>query len=675
MKILEAFSDKKIDQITSAKTVGIDIGSRSAKGVLIANGEVYTAIIPTGFYMEETAQKLFDILFEQSGLTLGDIDYVVGTGYGRIALKLKEVPVQIVTEISCHGLGADFLGDDIHTIIDIGGQDSKAIKINPENGKVLNFVMNDKCAAGTGRFLEKMANVLGYDVDKIGEVALDAVKPTDISSQCVVFAESEVISERAKGENVADLAMGINVSVAKRVNNLLNRVGIEEGILFTGGVSNNVGMRKALEKIMNVKISTAKIDTVFAGAIGAAIYGQKYVEAGINIAHEENKHTRLDLTKFINSIEKKKEEYIKRSAGQNKNVAYICAYTPIEILAAANVAHIRLFHAGTPNEISSGEKITQSVFCDLTKSLIGKFSENDPLYSAIDKVYTFYTCDCMKKTAEAIGNNFVPTTIFNLPRIRDRKNSADYFREEIIAFKKDVEKLTGEKIEEEKIREQIKLYNRVKQLYREISSYRKVSTPVITSKEFQELAKGYYYLPAEELISLLEEVLEQIKKIKPIEEKAVRLLVAGGVIAEGDDGLTQIVEEKLGAYIVVEDNCTGYKPFIHDIPESGDVYDAIVKGYLGKAPCIRMKPLVENEQLAAELAKEYEVDGVIFYYLKFCPGYAIAKNQFNQRFQKMNIPVLEIPNDYSKNDEGQLLTRIEAFVEVIKERRNDNGNN
>jgi predicted CoA-substrate-specific enzyme activase len=671
MKLNEVLSEKKLHEITGVVTVGIDIGSRSAKGALIRGDEIFTAIIPTGFYMKQTTDHLLRLLFKQSGADLQSVEYIVGTGYGRIALDIERIPTEIVTEISCHGLGAHFLGDDIRTIVDIGGQDSKAIKIDPSDGKAVTFVMNDKCAAGTGRFLEKMANVLGHDVINIGNVSLTAENPVTISSHCVVFAESEIISGRARGETVQDLAMGIHVSVAKRINNLLNRVGIEEGVMFTGGVSNNVGMRHVLEEIMGVKMQIPKVDAVFTGSIGAALYAQRYAGKQVHYgrAVSDSGGFRLDLTHFENSIEKRKEEYIHRTAGTLKNAAYLCAYTPVELLSAANVSHIRLFHAGNHVEVSSGERLTQSVFCDMSKSIIGKFQENDPLYGAVDKVYTFYTCDCMKKVAEAIDNNFVPTAIYNLPRIPARQDSADYFRKEIMAFKKDLEQLTGREIQDEKVREQIVFYNRARKLYRAISAYRKRPTPAITSTEFRKLALGYYYIPAEELIGLLEDVLKQLERMPVIEKKAVKFLVAGGIMAEGDREVTGIVEEKLGAYIAVEDNCNGFKPFIEDVPESGDVYDALTRGYLNKAPCIRMKPLETNIELAAELAKEYRVDGVLFYYLKFCPGYSIAKNEFNRKFRSLDLPVLEIPNDYAENDEGQLLTRIEAFSELIRERR------
>ncbi len=671
MLLSEVIDVEKVKSISEVKTVGIDVGSRSAKGVLLADGQLHTVIIPTGYDVEKTASDVLDKLLEESGYELNDIQYIVGTGYGRVSMHF-DVPTELVTEISCHGLGAYYLGDNIKTILDIGGQDSKAIKIDPENGQVLNFVMNDKCAAGTGRFLEKMANILGYDAEQIGEVSLSSKNPVPISSQCVVFAESEVISERAKGVEVDDLAMGIYLSVARRVNNLLSRVGIEEGVIFTGGVSNNVGMRIALEKIMNIKIQTARLDTVFAGALGAAIHAQRYYSKQLSSGELAKRKNRLYLDPFKRTLESRKAAYISRSTGKSKYVAYMCTYTPIEILAAADVAHIRLYHTGTATEISSGEHMTQSVFCDLTKSIIGKFYEKDPMYQAIDKIYMFYTCDCMKKTAEAISRNFVPTEIYNLPRIRDRENSLEYYRRELAAFKKNLEELTGKEIKDEDIRKQIKLYNRVRELYRNISAYRKLPVPPINSQEYQYLVSGYYYIPAEELIPLLEDVEAQLKKAskEPAEGRVTRILIAGGALAEGDTTATRIIENNLGAYVVAEDNCTGYKLFIDDVPDNeGDVLEAIAEGYLRRAPCIRMKPLMENEDLAVEIANEYDVDGVVFYYLKFCPGYSIAKNQFSQRFKEEGFPILEVPNDYSSNDEGQLLTRLEAFVEVLDERR------
>jgi (R)-2-hydroxyacyl-CoA dehydratese activating ATPase len=265
-----------LNRLPEATVVGIDIGSRSGKGVLLLGGELHTAVVPTGFKTQQTAEAVLSRLLEESEISFDEIDYVVGTGYGRISMEFGQTPHQVLTEISCHAMGAHALNPQARTIIDIGGQDSKAIKVDTRNGKVLEFVMNDKCAAGTGRFLEKAAQLLDLDLRDLGDAALQADKPSSISSQCVVFSESEVISLRAKGERRENIAAGIHHATALRVRNLLNRIGLEPDIVFTGGVSNNVGMKKALEDLLKVTISATPLDSTFAGALGAAIYAAMF---------------------------------------------------------------------------------------------------------------------------------------------------------------------------------------------------------------------------------------------------------------------------------------------------------------------------------------------------------------------------------------------------------------
>lgn len=260
-----------------APVVGLDIGSRGSKAVLLTPDEIHTAFVATGLYMQETADELLALLLRQVGLDRSDLRYVVGTGYGRISLRFEDVPYQVVTEITCHALGAHVLNPRTRTIIDIGGQDSKAIRIDPATGKVVEFVMNDKCAAGTGRFLEKAAVLLGLTLDELGPVALEATAPAQVSSQCVVFAESEMVSLRARGERHGDgaaranIAAGIHYASARRVKTLLGRVGTEPDLVFTGGVANNIGMRRALEELIGSPFAETPIDMIYAGALGAAV--------------------------------------------------------------------------------------------------------------------------------------------------------------------------------------------------------------------------------------------------------------------------------------------------------------------------------------------------------------------------------------------------------------------
>jgi predicted CoA-substrate-specific enzyme activase len=282
---------------TTAAVVGLDIGSRGSKGVLLQGDKVVTVLQPTGLYMQETADELLEQLIKEVGIARDDVAFIVGTGYGRISLKYDDIPYKVVTEISCHAMGAHTVVPETKTILDIGGQDSKAIKVDPATGKVVEFVMNDKCAAGTGRFLEKAAAILGVDLRDLGDVALRSKNPAQVSSQCAVFAESEVISLRARGarENLdeisADIAAGVHLATARRVRNLLGRVGIEAPVVFTGGVSNNVGMWKVLEEEINAKFTPAKLDLIFAGALGAAVHAWKYFAASAAEAPVTKKRT------------------------------------------------------------------------------------------------------------------------------------------------------------------------------------------------------------------------------------------------------------------------------------------------------------------------------------------------------------------------------------------------
>lgn len=249
------------------RTAGIDIGSITAKAALVEDGKILgTKIIFTGYNAEAAGAKVYEEMLAQSGLDASAVAKIVSTGYGRNSVKFAD---KTFTEIMAHAAGAYFLDSKIRTIIDIGGQDSKAVALD-EKGKVKNFVMNDKCAAGTGRFLEVMARALEVNLDEFGAMSLQSDKPSKISSLCTVFAESEVISLIARGEKRQDIIAGIHESIAARVSSMLARVGIAEPVMITGGVARNAGVVDALTKKLGVKIAVSSYAQVN-GAIGAAV--------------------------------------------------------------------------------------------------------------------------------------------------------------------------------------------------------------------------------------------------------------------------------------------------------------------------------------------------------------------------------------------------------------------
>jgi (R)-2-hydroxyacyl-CoA dehydratese activating ATPase len=251
-------------------TAGIDIGSISTKAVIMRDGQLLASrVILTGYNAENAGKKVFDAVLDDLQISASAITRIVATGYGRKSLAMAD---KSITEIMCHATGARYLNPLIRSIIDIGGQDSKAILLD-DHGKVANFAMNDKCAAGTGRFLEVMARAMEVDLDEFGRMSLNADLPARISSLCTVFAESEIISLIAKGEKRENIIAGIHESICVRVLAMANRIGIKSPVMMTGGVAKNIGVVRAFEKAIGSPIEVSDYAQVN-GAIGAALLAQ-----------------------------------------------------------------------------------------------------------------------------------------------------------------------------------------------------------------------------------------------------------------------------------------------------------------------------------------------------------------------------------------------------------------
>lgn len=248
---------------------GLDIGSISTKVVFIDEKKkiLFAQVIRTGSNSKKAAEKCMQSVLDKARISFEDIASLIATGYGRKIVPFKS---QEVSEISCHAKGAYFLFPDTRTVIDIGGQDSKAIRLD-ENGQAIDFNMNDKCAAGTGRFLEEMAKALDTTVEEIGKLSLKSKKQLVISSMCTVFAESEVVSLLAENEEREDVARALHNAVADRVLSLAHKVKLANAVTLTGGVIKNIGIIEAIKsKLANSTIHIPD-DPQIIGALGAAI--------------------------------------------------------------------------------------------------------------------------------------------------------------------------------------------------------------------------------------------------------------------------------------------------------------------------------------------------------------------------------------------------------------------
>lgn len=248
---------------------GVDSGSTQTKGIIIDEHRriVGRGLVDTGANTTKSSEQAFAAALADAGIRREDVGYTVGTGYGRYKITFGDTQI---TEITCHAKGAHFVFPNTRTVVDIGGQDTKGIRVG-DDGEVVDFVMNDKCAAGTGRFLGVAAQVLEMSLDDLGPLSLKSRKPVEISSTCTVFAETEILSYLAQKKKLEDILMGMHHAIAARTVSLLRRVGMHDEVTFTGGVSRNLGMVKALQEAFEIPLNVNE-ESQFTGAIGAAVF-------------------------------------------------------------------------------------------------------------------------------------------------------------------------------------------------------------------------------------------------------------------------------------------------------------------------------------------------------------------------------------------------------------------
>ena len=253
-------------------TAGLDVGALTIKAVVLSDNEILgSENIPATAYAVQSSHEVMDKLLGKLGLSYEDIDYCVSTGYGRQIIPFAQANM---SEISCHGKGAHFLCPSVRTIIDIGGQDYKAIRVK-EDGSLEAFLMNDKCAAGTGRSLEIGAESLGVEISELGSLSLEAKEPVRLVFICSSLMAIEVKQMILEGKNMADIAGGINDLTARRVASIVRRLPPKKEIVMTGGVAKNVGVIRSLEKELGARLVQLPVDPQIVGALGAAVIAKQ----------------------------------------------------------------------------------------------------------------------------------------------------------------------------------------------------------------------------------------------------------------------------------------------------------------------------------------------------------------------------------------------------------------
>jgi len=253
---------------------GIDIGSTMTKVVIMNEEIVASLIVATSPEQRKMANRVMEDALSMAKISFSEVRYLVATGYGRINVPFAD---KQITEISCHARGVHYWLPSVRTIIDIGGQDCKAIKV--KDGRVTNFVMNDRCAAGSGRFIEVIADTLGVDLGDMGRLSLSARHPVRISSTCTVFAEHEVVAKLAEGAALSDIIAGIHGAMARRIHGMARRIKIERDVAITGGGAENIGLVTALQDIFGCPVIVPE-EPLLTGAIGAALLGKEIAKKG-----------------------------------------------------------------------------------------------------------------------------------------------------------------------------------------------------------------------------------------------------------------------------------------------------------------------------------------------------------------------------------------------------------
>ncbi len=250
--------------------LGVDVGTRMTRAVLLDDrGQILArASRETGARLELAADKVLEAAAALAGVRAHEIGYVASTGYGRFRVPFRQIQI---TEMTCHAVGARHLFPGTRTVLDMGAMNSRAMRV-AESGRVLAFRMNDRCASGAGRFIERVARALEIELDQVGEMSLRAQNPQPISSICAVLAESEVINHVTAGKAPEDILCGTHHSIAERVIALVRQVGAQPEITLTGGVAKNVGLVRALEDRLGIRLNVSS-DSEYAGALGAALLG------------------------------------------------------------------------------------------------------------------------------------------------------------------------------------------------------------------------------------------------------------------------------------------------------------------------------------------------------------------------------------------------------------------
>ncbi len=690
-------------------TLGLDLGSRAVKAALFDPGRrrVAAAVVRDGTPDKAAdADALLRDILATAECAQSDIRRIVATGYGRGQAAFAD---EVTTEISCHAAGIAALHPEVRTVIDIGGQDSKAIVL-ADGGRVRDFAMNDRCAAGSGRFLEVAARILGTDVEGLSGLAEGAAAESEVSSMCVVFAESEVIGMLARGFRRGDIAAGIIRSIARRVAGLAERIGVRPPVAFTGGVALNRAMVAALGRELRERL-VIPADPRLTGALGAALLAARKIglPAGLSDpeiaavigappcsgagptavsqdaassccgesapaacrtedgscggeSESEPRSAYLHRVRALDRFDRmfgNALEYARAAkAAGRKIVSMFCEFTPRELVLAAGAVPVSAC-GGSYETALAAERDLPAGLCPLIKSSYGFALEKaSPFFELSDLVVAETTCDGKKKMFELLGG-FKPMAVLELPQKPDDESGFRHWLSELAGLRRRLEDLTGAEITDERLREAIRLMNRERALRRKIA---RLAGRGLTGREVLAAKNVISGIPED--LKAYEDILAEAAAAEPDLPTRPRILMTGVPMPYGAEKVIDIIEEA-GATVVAQENCTGLKPLTEDVSEEGDPLEAIARKYF-HLPCSCMTPNTGRLNLVDDLIREFKPDGIVDLVWQSCLTYDVESEVLKRHLERRHgLPALKIVTDYSPSDVPQLRLRVEAFLSML----------
>jgi len=660
--------------------MGIDLGSTSTEAVVLDdNGEIVTyKIIDTEPNHKTCTENILVLVYRElsaiynTPVTQEDIQFCIGTGYGRENIFCAG---KTVSEISCHARGVHYYFPSARSIIDIGGQDSKVITIDGK-GEVIDFVMNEKCAAGTGRFLEAIGDVCEISLDQLGPISLKAEKEAEISSMCTVFAESEVISKLADGEEKESVIKGLHSAITFRVLSMGKRIGIKAPLVFTGGVARNSGMVRMLMEKTGFDKKDVRVPPVpqIVGGLGAAFFARDQWNSrkkGQTTVYIKGKPSQ-EIEKIISNWEKEIPAKIQKPGKNGRDViGWTDLAVPVELLSAANIKHIRI--TGDIEKGASSDRYIRTYSCAYIKNAVSALLEESEKYDFLEGVITTNCCSATEKMSDVLkchdgpndGLFIYPLTV---PRLTGDE-AVDYMRKNIVAFKTFLENKYRTTITTGRLRTTCKKYNEAKRLMNEFTMLAARNNVSNTARLLAIQLEKFWGITAGDGIDIdgfcadLKDKINRLKAVTPLEKQGPNMLLAGSLIPELK---FYDIFDNIPCQVVYNNTSSGNKfsESSVDLAEN-DIYHALARRclYYGYTPRT-MAPASRMDHIK-NLVEQYNIEGIIFNITKFCVYYTFESVVLKEYCEEWKIPLLVIETDFTSKSLGQLKTRIEAFIETF----------